>query len=239
MDNFISQPFQNKEELDRYLKTKKNSYTDFILKKQATGYAENSRLDKIFEKHHIQPTYMGGFNYSSNIIELSYEDHTLAHQLLFECYGNRYDKAVWKMRSGLTSEARREISIANVEKARIERTGRFSSELQRELGSRSKKPRKPFAKNAFIVSALQKVMVWVHADGSKYTIEGYDMESPFQVATFLSDKCSEEMRNAFKLKGSQSYLYTGVVKILTGWRDVNTNKTIFSVGPWRLEGILL
>jgi hypothetical protein len=33
------------------------------------------------------------------------------------------------MRSGLTSEGRREISIANVIKARTEKTGRFSSEL--------------------------------------------------------------------------------------------------------------
>jgi hypothetical protein len=37
-------------------------------------YTDNSLQNKIFEKHHIQPTYMGGLNYSWNIIKLSYED---------------------------------------------------------------------------------------------------------------------------------------------------------------------
>jgi hypothetical protein len=53
-------------------------------------------------------------------------------------------------------------------------------------------------------------MIWAHVNGSKYIIEGYDMDSPVHVADFLSDKCPEKMRNAFKLKGSKSYLYTGV-----------------------------
>ena len=79
-------------------------------------------------------------------------------------------------------------------------------------------------------------MIWVNTeDGTRYTIEGETMESVLDVATLLSEK----MRNAFENKKSQSYLYTGITKLLEGWIDPVTKKSLFSVGPWRLEGLLI
>lgn len=182
---------------------------------------------------------MGGPNVFWNMVVLSYEDHTTAHELLFECYGNLFDKAVWKMRSGLTSEARSNIAQANIVKARENKTGRFSSELQSKLGSLPKKPRKPFAKKECVMGALEKGMVWIHVDGTKYNIKGNELQSPSQVAELLSTKCSAQMCDSFKEKGPKSYLYGGIIKILNGWRDAKTNKALYSVGPWRLEGLLI
>lgn len=51
-------------------------------------------------KHHIIPKHMGGSDDSSNIIELTVEEHAQAHKDLFEKYGNWQDEIAWKALSG-------------------------------------------------------------------------------------------------------------------------------------------
>lgn len=229
---------QNKKELYKYLLSTDNSYTRFILN-QLSNNAHLAVCQDNLEKHHIIPLHMGGPSCSWNLVILSYEDHTRAHALLYECYGSRYDKAVVQMRAGLTGKARREIAKANVEKARVEKTGRFNPELQRSLGSRPKKQRKPFAKTYLVLNALEHGMVWRHKDGSTVIIPGKKTQSPIQVASILSKKSPEKLSADFIQKAEKSYLYSGIVKILVGWRDPKTKKSTFSVGPWRLLGLLL
>jgi hypothetical protein len=54
-------------------------------------------------KHHIVPKHMGGSNDSSNIKELSVEEHAEAHRILFEQHGHWQDKIAWKALSGQIS----------------------------------------------------------------------------------------------------------------------------------------
>src|ERR1017187_2918828 len=51
--------------------------------------------------HHIKPRYMGGSNDSSNLIELTIEQHAEAHRILFEKYGHWQDELAWKGLAGL------------------------------------------------------------------------------------------------------------------------------------------
>jgi hypothetical protein len=46
-------------------------------------------------KHHIIPKHAGGTNESSNLIELTVEEHAEAHRLLYERHGNIQDKVAW------------------------------------------------------------------------------------------------------------------------------------------------
>lgn len=58
-------------------------------------------------KHHIVPKHAGGSDDSSNIIELTVEEHAEAHRLLWEQNRNLADFVAWKMLSGKTKEAER------------------------------------------------------------------------------------------------------------------------------------
>jgi hypothetical protein len=60
-------------------------YLDFIEKCRIKEY------DKLFtHKHHITPKFMGGTNHIDNLINLSVEDHFLAHKILAENCDNEY-----------------------------------------------------------------------------------------------------------------------------------------------------
>jgi hypothetical protein len=47
---------------------------------------------------------MGGSDEPSNLIELSIEEHAIAHMKLFEKYGKIEDKIAWKALSGNNDE---------------------------------------------------------------------------------------------------------------------------------------
>lgn len=46
--------------------------------------------------HHIIPKHMGGSDNPDNIIELTIEEHALAHKSLYEAFGKREDYIAWK-----------------------------------------------------------------------------------------------------------------------------------------------
>ena len=50
--------------------------------------AQNRKLNGYFEKHHIVPRCIGGTNEKSNLVELTPEEHYVAHQLLVKMYPN-------------------------------------------------------------------------------------------------------------------------------------------------------
>ena len=51
-------------------------------------------------KHHIIPRHAGGSDDPSNLIELTVEEHALAHKKLFEEHGRWQDKIAWLTLSG-------------------------------------------------------------------------------------------------------------------------------------------
>ena len=51
-------------------------------------------------KHHIIPVHMGGSDEPSNLIELTIEEHALAHKKLFKEHGRWQDEVAWKCLSG-------------------------------------------------------------------------------------------------------------------------------------------
>lgn len=65
-------------------------------------------------KHHIVPRHAGGSDDSSNLIELTVEEHAEAHKLLFEQYGNQKDYIAWQALSGLiTKEEARRLAVSD------------------------------------------------------------------------------------------------------------------------------
>ena len=50
--------------------------------------------------HHIIPKHMGGTDDSSNLVELTIEEHAEAHRILFEQHGKWQDKVAWQALSG-------------------------------------------------------------------------------------------------------------------------------------------
>jgi len=59
----------------------------------------------IKHKHHIIPKHMGGSDDSSNLIELTVEEHAEAHKKLYEEHGYLQDKLAWQGLLGLISTA--------------------------------------------------------------------------------------------------------------------------------------
>ncbi len=58
-------------------------------------------------KHHIIPRHAGGSDDPSNIVELTIEEHALAHKKLFEEHGRWQDRMAWKSLSGEMIQAER------------------------------------------------------------------------------------------------------------------------------------
>jgi hypothetical protein len=235
---------KTKTELVSFLKKEKNPYSTFILEK-INRDRSNLGSQNVVEIHHILPKHAGGAEQPFNEILLTYEEHTEAHRLLYEAYQLGYDKAVFKMREGRTSEARAIISAENVEKMRQNKTGRFDSELQSKLGSLPKKPRKPSTRTNSSKIAFERGMIWVHEDGLRLVISPGAYVSPFELAEALvaypywgsyQDIKTKYLKPASK---TSTTLYAGIIKLINGWRDQKTGKGIYRVGPWRLEGILL
>jgi hypothetical protein len=55
--------------------------------------------------HHIIPRHAGGTNDSTNLVELTVEEHAEAHKALYEQYGLLEDKLAWKGLVGLIDTA--------------------------------------------------------------------------------------------------------------------------------------
>ncbi len=58
-------------------------------------------MKQVLHKHHIIPRHAGGSDDSSNLIELTIEEHAEAHRLLYEQYGREEDRLAWKGLAGL------------------------------------------------------------------------------------------------------------------------------------------
>jgi hypothetical protein len=239
------------EEVLFYFATTQNAYTSFLFEKekeQAWLSAQQKKnhdfsfekraLPPGFEMHHKIPKYSNGPDIPENLLPLSYEDHTLAHKLLYEVYGNYYDFCVYNMRIGKTKEAHHLFRQGVVNQMRELKQGRFNSENQKKCGLKNKGiVKRPHAKNPCILAAFEKGMFWISDTGEEVHIPPRSLQSVSQLTEKLLFAFSEKHQHNFRVQGSRSYPYCGINRILSGWHDPKTKKCLFRVGPWRLGGL--
>lgn len=103
-------------------------------------------------KHHIVPKYLGGDDSPINIIELSPEEHALAHKKLWEEYGNWQDHLAWKGLSGLISgdECQRQAIIEGSKKGNLTTNSKYPKGTRKNWNRGQQNPvGKSGSKNAY------------------------------------------------------------------------------------------
>jgi hypothetical protein len=225
-------------DIKTYFQMTTNPYTSFIsLKESQKAWVDN---ETYFEIHHKIPRHANGPDIPENCIPLSYEDHTEAHKLLYEVYGNHYDFCAFNMRIGKTAEAHLAFRKGLVDQMKNRNQGRFNSENQRKCGLQNKGVvKKPHAKSKYVIAAFQKGMFWVSSTGQEIHIPPGSMQSIGQLADKLLFAFSEKHQQNYTSSRTRSYIYVGLNKLVSGWRDPKTNKCIFRVGPWKLGGLYI
>ena len=83
-------------------------------------------------KHHIIPKHMGGTDDTSNLVELTVEEHAEAHRTLFEQHGQWEDYIAWQ---GLSGRIGKEEIIRNV--SRFANLGKTMSDSTKKKLSKS------------------------------------------------------------------------------------------------------
>ena len=119
-------------------------------------------------KHHIIPRHAGGSDDPSNIVELTIEEHALAHKKLFFIYSRWQDEVAYLTLSGQISKAeaiKRAIVEANLGRKDTEETRRKKSEAQKRIGNR---PPSMLGKK---MSEEQKRKIGLKSKGRKHTEE--------------------------------------------------------------------
>ena len=105
------------------------------------------------------------------------------------------------------------------------------------------KPRKPYARNFFILNALQKGFILESIETKKQiVIEPGECSSLQEVVTkWMAHPEMEFKREAWlnceEKKRFNFYELTALTRTLTGHRDAVTKKSLYSVSGWRVLGI--
>ena len=237
---FFTTRFSNKEELQDFLQKENTSYSNFILEKQKRPFPIK---EKAVQLHHIQPLHANGSDINWNLIALTLDEHAEAHKLLFDCYKNYFDKCAYCMMKGNTAEALEAMRKQNQLNMKKKKVGFYDSKLQSELAQRPRKKRQPYARNIYILSALQKGFVLQSKEtNARIRFQPGECKSLVEVLDkWLSHPEMDEKRLLWVVcKNPENFtLYTGLTRMLTGHRDKKTNKAVFSVAGWRIEGLFL
>lgn len=94
------------------------------------NYVVDTAAVRMKHKHHIVPRHMGGTDDSSNLIELTVEEHAEAHRKLWEQYGNIKDYCAWKGLEGT-------IGKEEIVRLLMDPTGRVHTEETKQKISQS------------------------------------------------------------------------------------------------------
>jgi hypothetical protein len=132
----------------------------------------------------------------------------------------------------------RQIACETMKKNRI---GFFNSELQRELGKRPKKQRACYARNPFILEALDRGFILQSCISEDViTIGPCECFSLVDVVNklMLHPRMSVEYENWIKHPNKEKhYLITALTRALTGHIDKKTGKSVYTFKNWRVLGI--
>lgn len=116
--------------VNKGIRLKQGTYMNFIERMKLKKPQGNT------EKHHIIPLHNGGLDIPQNLIALEVRDHIAAHLILFLEFGNNGDKSAYILRKAsshvdLKTQGQRVAAIN-----RLNQTGWFNSEVQRNNGRR-------------------------------------------------------------------------------------------------------
>jgi hypothetical protein len=237
--SFYTESFKNGEELLTYFHKHPSKYGNFILEHLHCPYSAAAKKEVTIEQHHILPRHAGGTDASWNLISLTSTDHVLAHKFLYELEHNHYDYCVIAMRNGDTEKALSARSKQNVLINKKNKKGRFDPAIQSELGRRPKSPRIAYSHKNGSYEALARGTIWTNKVGKTVTFAPGECQSPMQIAERLSLFCDETIKKSISEKGAKSYFAQGIIKILVGYIDSKTNKVLYNVSGWHLDGILI
>ena len=114
----------SQKELDLFLSIK-NPYTEFIAEKLKTVYP----AEIVTQWHHILPKYAQGTDHKFNLIKLSYDDHRIAHELLYEVYKHEEDLLAVRFMTNDPLAHTAKIKLTH-KASKLNQTGFYSSENQ-------------------------------------------------------------------------------------------------------------
>jgi hypothetical protein len=91
--------------------------------------------------HHIIPKHMGGTDDPCNLVELTVEEHSEAHRILFEQFGRKEDELAWKGLTGIMGKEERvkELCRLGALKANMNRKGENHTFYGKKRPEHSKK----------------------------------------------------------------------------------------------------
>jgi hypothetical protein len=234
----------NLQELILFLQKEDNSYSVFILERihRDSSFFRDVRT----QKHHIIPSHCGGPDHAWNLIKLTIEEHAMAHQLLYENYNYMADLGASYMIRGQVEKGWEAIRMAAVNTMREKGTGRFSSELQRQLGSRPKKQRACYARNPYVLAALERGFTLEYCTFPCPSGEQFVIFGPCECSSLVAvvEKLMQHPQMASLRqnwntypKKEKHYAITALTRSLTGHVDKKTGKSVFTFFGWRLLGI--
>lgn len=157
--------FPSKEELNAEIQKGNNPYLQFI--SQACTRAKNLKTENpslYTETHHVVPRHEGGSDDPSNLVDLTYDDHTIAHYIRWIQYGSPGDYTAFRCMAGQDVDVRLErarlggkIGGPIVQQIHREnKTGWFNSEGQRERGKKGEAVNKQNGTGAYDPANLEK-----------------------------------------------------------------------------------
>lgn len=105
-------------------------------------------------KHHIVPRHAGGTDDPSNLVELTVEDHAIAHKVLYGFYKREYDRIAWMTLSGQIDKKKVDPLIEEERRKKISRGMRkyFSTEKGKQQKIRTSTGRKLSQKSKDLIS---------------------------------------------------------------------------------------
>jgi hypothetical protein len=125
---------KNREDLRQHLIKMDNEYSRWVL----TIFDRPVEECPVGQNHHIIARHDSGPDQKFNLLRVTREEHTYAHELMYKVWGNKNDRAAALVqRGGLTSpEIQRERIKLSHETCKREKKGFFSTEVQSANGKK-------------------------------------------------------------------------------------------------------
>lgn len=235
---------QNEDQMLEFLRSQNNAYTCYILARidRAFKLPPNPQIPG-YQSHHIIPLHADGPDKPFNRIQLTIEEHAIAHGLCYEAYQRIEDMYAGQLISGNIKFGGKESQLLSNEIRRQNKSGFFNSALQSEL---AKRPRKNKVTNNELKTALANGFNLEHIPTKNILrINPFEFKTLTGVVEKIltepySDK-EEYKRYVSSVNKADNYYYNTLRKILTGfipekkvqWRIHYTFK------DWRVLGINL